>query len=115
MKNVIKRARDILIERGKYSKKNLKKWKLLKEQKNACLFTGQALCGEKLEQYEIEHIVPDSQGGSNAFYNFVLTTKKTNNKKGERTPYEWLKNSEEWELIVSELIKQRLVKRKRAY
>ena len=103
-------ARQKLLEQKQYSKTNLTKYKLLTEQANKCLFTGEALCLTKLQDYEIEHLLPKTQGGSNAFYNLVLTTKKSNQEKGNKTPYQWLRESGKWECYknrVSESVKSK--------
>ena len=42
---------------------------------------------------QVEHILPERATGINANWNKVLTHLKENREKKERTPYEWLKNS----------------------
>ena len=44
-------------------------------------------------QVQVEHILPERATGINANWNKVLTHLKENREKKERTPYEWLKNS----------------------
>ncbi len=65
------------------------KLELLKEQGGICLYTGAGLAPTSVEDLEIEHIVPRSQGGPDAMLNYVVTTKTTNDAKGNRTPYQW--------------------------
>ncbi|MDR1720925.1 MAG: hypothetical protein LBR09_00800, partial [Endomicrobium sp.] len=52
--------------------------------------------------YEIDHIVPRSRGGSDSLVNMVLTKRKFNQDKGELTPYEWFhkKRSQDWDCYV---------------
>ncbi len=73
------------------------KLELLREQGGICLYTGDALIPNKLDEYEIEHIVPRALGGADAQINYVLTRRETNEAKGNRTPYEWLHNTTTWE------------------
>jgi CRISPR-associated endonuclease Csn1 len=65
------------------------KYELLKQQGFRCLYTGQSLGETQLDELQIEHIVPRTQGGPDAVVNYVVTTGATNDEKGNRTPYEW--------------------------
>lgn len=65
------------------------KLELLRAQDGRCLYTDEGLIPSKLDQYQIEHIVPRAKGGPDAVVNYVLTTQKTNEAKADRTPYEW--------------------------
>jgi CRISPR-associated endonuclease Csn1 len=69
-------------------------------QGGVCLYTGAALEETKLDQYEIEHIVPRSKGGPDAVVNYVLTTHAANKDKGDRTPFEWLSGTNRWDAYV---------------
>lgn len=44
---------------------------------------------------EIDHILPRSRTGNNSKSNLVLTLRKNNQRKGERSPYEWMTSGEE--------------------
>jgi CRISPR-associated endonuclease Csn1 len=70
---------------------------LLKAQGGQCLYTGDPLVPSQLSDYVIDHIVPASRGGPDAMVNFVLTTSKANDLKGDKTPYEWLFGREGWD------------------
>ncbi len=48
---------------------------------------------------EIDHIVPRSAGGPDAFYNLVLTRYSNNQTKKDRTPYQWLANTPAWDKL----------------
>lgn len=65
------------------------KLELLKEQGGICLYTGAGLAPTSVEDFEIEHIVPRTQGGPDAMLNYVVTTKTTNDAKADRTPHQW--------------------------
>lgn len=51
----------------------------------------------------LEHIVPRAQGGPDAVVNYVLTTQKANEAKGDRTPYEWFHQEmpDKWDAYVN--------------
>jgi CRISPR-associated endonuclease Csn1 len=58
-----------------------------------CLYCGQSFAATKLDEYEIEHIVPRSQNGPDAMVNFVLAHHECNAAKGEQTPFQWWHNN----------------------
>ena len=74
----------------KQQKINRKKLKTRKKLtgKEVCVY-----CGVKLSAYtaSLDHVIPLSRGGSNDPKNLVWSCKKCNYKKGDRIPYEWLK------------------------
>ncbi len=76
------------------------KMELLRLQGGICLYKGTPLVETALDDYEIDHIVPRSQGGPDAAVNYILTTKTTNDEKGKRTPFEWLSDTEGWDAYV---------------
>jgi 5-methylcytosine-specific restriction endonuclease McrA len=49
-----------------------------------------AFCGDRLSHktFTIDHVIPTSRGGSNAWLNVVTACKGCNGKKGARTPSE---------------------------
>ncbi len=74
-----------------------KKYKLWKQQNHVCMYTGESLSANKMDEYDVDHIVPRSRGGNDADYNLVLTKRDTNQKeKKNQIPYEWLVNSGKW-------------------
>jgi CRISPR-associated endonuclease Csn1 len=83
------------------------KMELHKAQGGICLYTGEGLAVTSLEDYVIDHIVPRAEGGPDAAVNYVLTTRRTNDDKADRTPYEWLANKDGWDAYV-ERVKKRL-------
>jgi CRISPR/Cas system Type II protein with McrA/HNH and RuvC-like nuclease domain len=64
--------------------------------------SNRKLTPKDIEQYEVDHIVPQSRGGSDSFSNFVLTKNKFNQAKGGLTPYEWFQKSrkDDWQTYV---------------
>ncbi len=95
-----KRAREDAAKTGSTERSAALKLELLREQGGICLYTGSALKETALEQYEIDHIVPRSKGGPDAVINYVLTLRSANDEKGDRTPFEWLSRTNQWDAYV---------------
>ena len=71
------------------TEKNILRYRLYEEQKYQCLYTGKAIDSSRLEDYDIDHIFPQEDGGPDAYYNKVLTSADVNQKqKGKRLPCE---------------------------
>ena len=77
-----------------FSAINLEKIKLLKKQGGVCIYSGQRIGVNNLEECEIDHIYPRSKGGNDALSNKVLCYATENKNKKGQTPYEWLHNDE---------------------
>lgn len=95
-----KRAREDAANAGATERSAALKLELLREQGGICLYTGEGMQETKLDEYQIEHIVPRAKGGADAVINYVLTTQKTNEEKGNRTPFEWLSKTNGWDAYV---------------
>jgi len=52
---------------------------------NRCQYTGKVL---KPEEGSLDHVVPRSRGGRDAWENLVWSSKEVNTKKGDRLPHE---------------------------
>lgn len=90
--------KDDLEQAGRYSEINFLKWKLAKAQDFRCIYSGDAIGMADLDNCQIDHIFPRSQGGNDALYNKVLCYNKENQDKKDRTPYEWLfLDKERWQ------------------
>ena len=60
-----------------------------------CPFTNEPLGSSPLsEELEIEHVFPESRGGISIMENLVITKRTTNQRKNDRTPWEWLVRDE---------------------
>ena len=57
-----------------------------------CAFCGQSVIGKI---WEVEHLHPQSRGGSHAMSNLVLACRECNSDKGARTAQEYLRNKPE--------------------
>lgn len=47
-------------------------------------------CGTNAEKMTLDHVIPQSRGGSHAAENLVLACRSCNSSKGAKTPGEWL-------------------------
>ena len=100
-------AREKAVEAGATEKAAGLKMELHKAQGGICLYTGDGLAPSSLDEYVIDHIVPRAKGGPDSAMNYVLTTRRTNDDKADRTPYEWLSSSPGWDAYV-ERVKKRV-------
>lgn len=98
-KDASKKAEEIGLKGGKATLI----MRLFDEQKGIDLYDLTCIETSKMNEYEIEHIVPRERGGPNAFYNLLLTTSTNNRTKGTRTPFEWLSESEKWQGILQKV------------
>jgi CRISPR-associated endonuclease Csn1 len=88
-----KEAREKAAEAGSEEKSAALKYELAKAQKFKCLYCEQQFGATTLDEYEIEHIVPRSQGGPDAMINYVLAHHECNMAKAEQTPFQWWHNN----------------------
>jgi CRISPR-associated endonuclease Csn1 len=75
------------------------RWLLREAQGGVCIYTSNEIRPADLPNLQIEHIVPQSRGGPDAFWNWVLCDENANAEKGDRVPYVWFKEEktdEEW-------------------
>lgn len=90
-----------------FSSDDIMKFRLWKEQKGICLYTGEVIEKEYLLQRgycEVDHIQPFSRTFDDSFQNKALVMKKANQEKLNRTPYEWLgKHKELWNAFVNRI------------
>jgi CRISPR-associated endonuclease Csn1 len=70
---------------------NILKWRLAEEQNWKDAFSLERI-HPKFEGFEIEHLIPDSLGGTDAPMNRVLISRSDNLNKGNSYPYEYLQN-----------------------
>lgn len=106
-----KDARAQAAEAGATERSAGLKMELLQLQGGCCPYTDAKLCPTSLDQYDIDHIVPRSRGGPDAMVNYVLTTKTANKEKGDRTPFEWLSGTNQWDAYRNRVSAQQTVLR----
>lgn len=93
------------------------KYKLWEECGRECPYTGrpisqQALFGEHPE-YQIEHVIPYSRCLDDSFMNKTLCYVDENRRKGDQTPFEFYKDSEQYEHILQRIRKLPYPKRQK--
>lgn len=99
---VVKKLEDLGLN---INKQNILKIRLGEEQGWKDVYDTSAnrtLLPKNITDYEIDHIVPQAQGGSDSFLNFVLTKERFNKAKQDSTPYEWFQKTrkDDWETYV---------------
>lgn len=94
----IRDAYDYKIAKEEYSyQKNLgMKLKLWNEQEGICLYSGRSIRPQDIVEnpdlFEIDHIIPRSISFDDSRNNKVLVYREENQRKGNTTPYQYLKN-----------------------
>ena len=79
---------------------DLLKYKLWLEQEGVCAYSGKTISIDDLFRdgiVQVDHILPYSRTFDDGYNNKTLVLTKENQEKGNRTPYEWLKNTPKWE------------------
>jgi 5-methylcytosine-specific restriction endonuclease McrA len=102
---------DAFLRKAKGGMKEKKKREYLKETKGLCVY-----CGKKIEDIsgmEPDHIFPRSRGGPNVDSNLVASCLDCNKQKGDRTPWEWIGGSSDWESFEKRLRSLPLPQRKK--
>lgn len=81
--------------------KQIEMLRLMKEQKYRCVYTGQSLCPSKMNEYDIDHIIPTTRGGPDALYNKVVMINDTNRRdKRNQAPCDWSYLRQNWQSYV---------------
>ncbi len=82
------------------------KYRLWQEQNHICPYSGRMIPYEDLFKpgFEIDHIIPYSITFDDSYRNKVLVYAEENQKKGNRTPYEYLASDEmKWQEFIARL------------
>ena len=89
---MLKKFPNIFPGVNKISNDDLVKYKLFKEQKGYCAYSGERINESQLfdkSKYEVDHILPYSRSFDDSYQNKALVTKKMNQDKKNRTPREF--------------------------
>jgi CRISPR-associated endonuclease Csn1 len=70
--------------------KNIIKYRLYDAQSGKCVYSGEPIDLDNLDNYEIDHILPYSRSLDNSLNNKVLVKYAENQAKGNKTPFEYL-------------------------
>ncbi|MDA7618570.1 type II CRISPR RNA-guided endonuclease Cas9 [Verrucomicrobia bacterium] len=91
-------------------------WKECFEDGNGqCPYTGSIISGDMLftQGIQVEHIIPFSRCFNNSFNNKTLCVIDENARKGNKTPYELYKGTEQYEDVLARIVKLPYPKRQR--
>lgn len=80
----------------KVSHDAIERYRLWKEQGEICLYSGRPISPQQLlgGEVDIDHILPYSKSLDNSLANKVVCFRSENERKGQRTPHEWLAETE---------------------
>ena len=80
----------------KVSHDAIERYRLWKEQGEICLYSGTPISPHQLlgGQVDVDHILPYSKSLDNSLANKVVAFRSENERKGQRTPHEWLAETE---------------------
>lgn len=84
----------------KATAKDVLKYKLYQDQNSKCIYSGERIELEHLDNYEVDHILPYSRSLDNSYTNKVLVKYTENQAKGNKTPYEYFGNTSRWDEFV---------------
>ncbi len=87
----------------KPTKDNLVVYKLYEEQHGKCAYSGKVISIDRLFEpnyVQVDHIVPYSRCFDDSFNNKVLVLASENQNKGNKTPYEYIGNTDRWQEFV---------------
>ena len=96
------KIKEYIRENFKFEPKpfDIVKMKLWREQNGKCAYSGKAISAERLYEenfVQVDHIIPFSRCFNDGYNNKVLVLTDENQKKKERTPYEYFgENQEKW-------------------
>lgn len=78
------------------SRDAIERYLLWKEQGEVCIYSGRPISPQQLlgGEVDIDHILPYSKSLDNSLANKVVAFRSENQRKGQRTPYEWLAETE---------------------
>lgn len=96
-----------------FSKDDLTRFKLWKEQNEICIYSGEPISKEEVigsRDCEVDHILPFSKTFDDSYSNKVLVKTRTNQEKKNRSPYQWLKSDRDrWKAFEERVKKSRFI------
>lgn len=98
-KEIEKNEKENEVAKKEYGR-HFNKYKLYMEQGCHCMYCGKPLQAGNWDAYEIDHILPYSRSLDNSQSNKVLVCKECNQRKGNKTPYEFMNEKEFYEMGV---------------
>ena len=104
--NHLKELNVRLNKNADFNGQQIIKVKLYREQNGVCLYSGKSIDFETMlrddNAYQVDHIVPFSRSNNDGITNKVLVLTEENQKKANRTPFEYFGADEQrWEKFVA--------------
>ena len=104
--NHLKELNVRLNKNADFNGQQIIKVKLYREQNGVCLYSGKSIDFETMlrddNAYQVDHIVPFSRSNNDGITNKVLVFTEENQKKADRTPFEYFGTDEQrWEKFVA--------------
>ncbi|MDO4587877.1 MAG: type II CRISPR RNA-guided endonuclease Cas9 [Planctomycetia bacterium] len=90
-------AENFILEQGyRPTFENKLRYRLWKEQGEYCPYTQKPISPAQLlgSETDIDHIIPRAQGGEDARMNKVVCFRSANEDKGNKTPWQWLSDTD---------------------
>lgn len=108
-KQLLSHLRELNVPLNKnadFNGQQIVKIKLYREQNGVCLYSGNPIDFETMlrddNAYQVDHIVPFSRSNNDGIANKVLVFTEENQKKADRTPFEYFGTDEQrWEKFVA--------------
>ncbi len=108
-KQLLSHLRELNVPLNKnadFNGQQIVKIKLYREQNGVCLYSGKSIDFETMlrddNAYQVDHIVPFSRSNNDGITNKVLVFTEENQKKADRTPFEYFGADEQrWEKFVA--------------
>ena len=90
------------------ARRDIEKWLLWQECGKQCPYSGDLICFDDLfgrsRRFDVEHIWPRSRSLDNSYGNKTLCRVDENERKGNRTPYEYLhEDTDRWSAVLERL------------
>lgn len=83
----------------KETSKNILKYRLYQEQDGKCIYSGKSIDLHRLDEegyLDVDHIIPYSRSLDDSLNNKVLCLSSENRMKGNKTPFEYIQNKDDW-------------------
>lgn len=80
------------------------KFRLYQEQDGKCIYSGKQMDLHRLDEegyLDIDHIIPYSRSLDDSLNNKVLCLSSENRMKGNKTPFEYIRNEDDWEMFTA--------------
>ena len=108
-KQLLSHLRELNVPLNKnadFNGQQIVKIKLYREQNGVCLYSGKSIDFETMlrddNAYQVDHIVPFSRSNNDGMTNKILVLTEENQKKADRTPFEYFGADEQrWEKFVA--------------